>query len=215
MKSNKINSIVKVVIFEDSKFDLTAIKTILNDIPEVQIVGSYDVLKEALRKCKELKPDLIIVDADIRGDKKEGPRFAQNMRMILPNVKMLGLTKYSECLQPLKQAGCKEAVLKHFFDDSEAARKYIQETLLELPAYYQDDTPPELSIEEDHVLRMIANGRTENEIAQQLDKTRRQVKDIKESLKLKFGVSSNRDPQLIAHAYRIRYLNSDEDLSQY
>ncbi|HNM35442.1 MAG TPA: response regulator [Anaerolineales bacterium] len=209
------NKIIKVAIFEDSRFDLRAIESVLKEIPGIQILGNFDTINEAIQSCKNLEPDLILVDADIRGDRQAGPLFAQSIKRILPRVKMLGLTKYSESIAQLRLAGCQEAVLKSFFDNSAVAAKFIKEALLEPPAYFKDDLPPILNPEEDMVLKMIATGKTENEIADRMSKTKRQIKDIKESLKLRFGAASNKDAQLISNAYQIRYLKPEDDLSQY
>jgi len=215
MISKAINQILKVVIFEDDKFQLRAVKDVLRDIPEINIVGIYDTIPEALVKCQELRPDLIIADADIRGNKAIGPQFVKSVRKILPLVKVLGLTAYDDCLTPLIQAGCKEAVLKKFFHDEESARKFIRATLLEPIIVPPQDLPPKLESEEDLVLRMISNGRTEKEIMEKLGKTRRQVTRVKDNLNHKFGVNSGKETQLVAHAYQIGYLRSDEDLSEY
>ncbi len=206
---------IRTIIFEDRKFDQRGILAILRDIPEISVIGVFDTIGEALNHCKDLKPDLIIADADIRGDRTAGPRFVKNVIKILPNAKILGLTIWAECIDPLKRAGCKEAVLKQFFDDEQAALKFIRETMIEPPLYGEDVEPPKLDEDEDHVLRMIANGHTENEICNALHKTRKQIRYIKDSLKDKFAVTSSKDTQLVSNAYLFGYFRTDEDLSVY
>jgi DNA-binding NarL/FixJ family response regulator len=202
-------ALIKTVIFEDSEIDVRGIRELIKGVPEIMIVGVFDTLQEALYQCKRLEPRLILSDADIRGDKSIGPQFVRGVRKLLPEVKILGLTRYPECIKPLKLAGCNEVVLKQFFENEEAARKYIGETLLEIPRFSMDMVPPALSDDEDAVLRMIAEGHTENEIGAKLKKTRKQIRLIKESLKNKFG--ANRDPQLVSHAYKYGYLKPDEE----
>lgn len=203
---------IKTVIFEDSKFDLRGLQSILKGIPEINVVAVFDTIGEALSECKKIAPDLIIADADIRGDKTVGPNFVRSVIKMLPNVKVLGLTIWPDCIDRLKRAGCKEAVLKQFFDNEQAAQKFIRETLVESP-FFTNLEPPDLNEEEDQVLRMMGNGHTEEEIGGMLNKSRKQVRIIKGGLKDKFGVVSGRDTELVALAYRRRYLLPDEDLS--
>jgi DNA-binding NarL/FixJ family response regulator len=209
-----MKSPIKTIIFDDTPLDVRGIRDILKGIPEIVIVGVYDTIGDALSSCRELKPDLLIADADIRGDKTAGPIFVRSVLKILPNLPILGLTRWPDCLVALKRAGCKEVVLKQAFDNEQAALKFIRGTLVE-PPYVVGDEPPQLTEEEDRILRMLANGRTENELILATGKTRKQVRNIKGALKNKFGAVSNHDTELVSLAYRRGYLRVDDDLSAF
>jgi|WetSurMetagenome_2_1015567.scaffolds.fasta_scaffold63826_2 two-component system, NarL family, invasion response regulator UvrY len=206
-----MNNRIRTVIFDDDEIDVRGICDILKGIPEIAVVGKFDVMGEALVRCRELQPDLIIVDADIRDDKNVGPNFVRNVLRQQPQIKLLGLTKWPDCVLSLKRAGCHEAVLKQFFDDEKAALKFIRETLME-KSFFMKEEPPQLSEDEDKVVRMVASGCTENEISDKLNKTRKQVRNIKLTLKSKFGASTGRDPELVALAYRKGYFRPDDEL---
>ncbi len=195
---------IRTIIFEDDEIDVRGIRDLIKGVASINIIGVYSTIQDGLRACRELRPDLLLVDADIRGDKTAGPRFVQAIKQMHCQARILGLTKYPECLKPLQFAGCNEVVLKQFFDDEEIARKYIEESLLNNPVNRAEMELPVLTREEDTVLRMIASGRTENEMGLKLTKTRKQIRLLKSALKLKFGAT--RDPQLVSHAYRCGYL---------
>lgn len=200
---------IRTVIFEDSEIDVRGIKELIKAIPEIVVVGVFDTIQEGLAKSKELRPNLLLVDADIRGDRSVGPKFVRAVKRALPEARILGLTRYPECIKPLELAGCNEVVLKQFFENEAAATKYIRESLIENSEYQSDIEPPVLTADEDTVLRMIADGFTESQIGIKMNKTRKQIRIIKTSLKDKFGAS--RDPQLVNHAYKYHYLKPTDE----
>src|SRR5687767_3856472 len=108
-----LTSMYRTFILEDRFFDLEAIKAILTKIPEIQVIGHTTMPGEALEFCRQKKPDLMIVDGDIYGDKMGGPNFVINVRKILPEARVLGMTRYDECIEPLKRAGCNYVVNKN------------------------------------------------------------------------------------------------------
>jgi DNA-binding NarL/FixJ family response regulator len=199
---------IKTLIFEDRKFDQNALRYLLERIPEIQIIKFCDTPNQAIKECERLKPDLILADADIRDDKTVGPFFVKNVRKVLPNVKILGVTQWPDCLAPLKNAGCNQVVLKQFLDDEKVAEKFIRETLLEIPYPESYSQPPQLSKVEDAVLRGTADGKTEQELAEELQYAPRQVHRIKQNLFDKFGAANSN--QLVSLAYKCGYLTASD-----
>ena len=201
--------IYRTFIFEDIFFDLEAIKSILARIPEIQIVDHGSTIGEALRVCKEKKPDLIIADSDMYGDKQVGPNFVRAVKQELPDVRILGMTRHADCIDALKRAGCNYVVNKSLIENHEAAVKFLRETLLPKPQYATDLRPPILTKEEDQVLRMICEGQTENEIADKLGAgTRKPIRNVKLSLFEKFGALNA--PNLVYLAFKTGYLSPGE-----
>ena len=199
----------RTYIFEDIFFDLEAIKSILARIPEVQIIDHGSTIGEALRTCEEKKPDLIIADSDMYGDKQVGPNFVRAVKQKLPEVRILGMTRHADCIETLKRAGCDYVVNKSLIENHEAAVKFLRETLLPKPQYAVDLRPPTLTQEEDQVLRMICEGQTENEIAEKLGAgTRKPIRNVKLALFDKFGALNS--PNLVYLAYKSGYLNPGE-----
>ncbi len=199
---------IRTILFEDTKFDVNAFKYLLERIPGVRIIKIVDTLNDAIAQCVELKPDLILADADIRGDKTVGPIFVRTVKQVLPGVKILGVTRWPECLGPMKTAGCNQVVLKQFLDNEKEAEKFIREVLLEIPNIDHHDHPPELSQLEDQVLRGIADGKTEQELAEELSYSHRQIRRVKETLFEKFD--STKDTQLVSMAYQKGYLSREK-----
>ena len=139
-----------------------------------------------------------------------GKKFVINVRQFLPNVKILGLTRYAECLGPLKNSGCNGVALKSFLTDEKAATKFIMETILSEEPIENFIAPPNLSCTEDKVLRLIAQGYSEYSIGTRMNINRYKVRKIKTNIKNKFG--ANKDTELIANAFRYGYLKPFEDI---
>ena len=200
----------RTFIFEDQFFDLEAIKSILAKIPEIQIIDHASTLGEALNLCKKLKPDLIIADSDIYGDKTAGPNFVRTIKKLLPEVRVLGMTRYADCIDTLRHAGCDFVVNKSLIENDKAAVKYLYETLIPKPEYFLPIQAPKLTKEEDDVLRKICDGLTEEEIAEEMGlDSRRPIRRIKDDLFEKFGALNV--PNLIHLAYKTGYLNPADD----
>ncbi len=205
-------TICRTFIFEDSFFDMEAIKNILLKIHEIQIVGEAFTIGDALEICRKKRPNLIIVDGSIHDDKTIGPSFVRSVRKEFPEVHILGLTRFPDLVDALKHAGCNFVVNKNFIEDQADAVKYIKETLLPQSIHGSDGfpPPPNLTEEEDRILRMICDGLTEDQIASQSGyPTRKPIRRIKNSLFNKFGAASV--AQLVHLAYKTGYLNPHKD----
>lgn len=203
-------TICRTFIFEDSYFDMEAIKSILLKIHEVQIVGEAAMVGEALEICRRRQPHLIIADGSIHDDKTVGPNFVRNVRKELPDVRILGLTRFPDMVEVLKRAGCDFVVNKSVIENHAAAVKYIKETLLPRPQFAVPLKPPELTAEEGKVLKMICDGKTEHQMAAALGhSTRKPVRSLKNNLFRKFGATSV--AQLVHLAYKTGYLDPGEE----
>jgi two-component system response regulator DevR len=203
-------TICRTFIFEDSYFDMEAIRSILAKIQEIQVIGEAATIGEALEICRSKQPNLIIADGSIHDDKTIGPNFVKSVRKELPDVRILGLTRYPELVESLKRAGCDFVVNKTVIDNHNAAVKYIKETLLPRPQYAVMLELPKLTTEEGEILRLICEGMTEEQIASQYGHTtRKPIRRIKNNLFKKFGAASV--AQLVHLAYKTGYLRADED----
>jgi len=199
-----------VYILEDSYLQLTALKEILSSISNINVVGSARTLADALSECERMKPDLIIVDAKIDHDEGAGGKFIRYIRRQLPGVSILGLTHHTDLLEGLKQAGCDYVAHKALIESPANAKKYIEEALKPKPAYFREEAPPTLTDAEDRVLKLICQGYTEQQIADELKyQSRKSVKTVKQALFDAFGAISA--PNLVHLAYKTGYLNPDKD----
>lgn len=205
--------IIRTLILEDDYLDINGIAAIVNSLRDMQVVAKCRTVPEAIAQAETLRPDFIIVDGQIGGDKHAGTKFVRHVRKLLPGAVILGLTQWVDLISNLKRAGCNNAVSKAILDNSEAATQYIGQLAISInnPVRPEPMDIPTLTTQEDKVLRMIVLGYTEEKIrlALRLD-TRKQVRTIKDSLKEKFGAI--KDAELVANAYITGYLSPGDDL---
>ena len=207
---NTNTRLYKTFILEDSYFDLKAIEKILGELSQIQIIGSASTSVDAFSICEQMKPDLIIADAKIGQEKMVGAAFVKSIRKLLPDVRILGLTYHADLIDGLKRAGCDYVVNKALIENHDAAKKYIRETLIPKPEYYRDFTPPSLTEQQDHVLKFICEGLTEDSIAKELGyDNRKPIRNIKNTLFDIFGAKSAAN--LVHLAYKTGYLNPDQE----
>lgn len=205
-----LSTIYRTFILEDRFFDLEAIKAILSKIPEIQVIGNATMPGEALEFCRQKKPDLLIVDGDIYGDKTISPAFVKNIRKSLPEARILGMTRYDECIDPLKRAGCNYVVNKNVIENQDAALKFLRETFFPKPHHLRALSPPALTDDESKVLRLICEGNTEGQIGLVLGyPSRKRVRKIKNTLFNKFNAINV--AHLVYLAFMTGYLHPEDD----
>ena len=206
-----MDNVIKTLILEDRYIDIAGIRKILEQIKQIQIVAECRTVQDGIGKAKELSPTFYIVDGDIYGNKKGGEEFVRKIREMFPHAKILGLTTYYECVDPLRRAGCNHVIHKQVIDNQLGAEQHIREVLDSSDAPPpQPGELPVLSEIEDKVLRLIAGGKSDKQISEMLKLTGvRAAKHIRESLMMKFGVQKS--TELITLAFKSGYLSASED----
>ncbi|HMZ07360.1 MAG TPA: response regulator transcription factor [Anaerolineales bacterium] len=210
MNTMSNSRLYRTVILDDEFLQQSALEKILSGLSQIQIVGTAATTMEAFSICERLKPDLIIADAKIGQEKMAGATFVKNIKKILPDVRILGLTYHADLIDGLKRAGCDYVANKALIESPEDARKFIREAISPRPEYYRDFAPPSLTEAQDRVLKLICEGYTEDEIAKEFGSdSRKPIRNIKNTLFDIFGAKSAAN--LIHLAYRSGYLHPDRD----
>ncbi len=154
----------------------------------------WDVIAEAgdgaegVRRVTELKPDAVLLDAKM--PRMDGLEACRLMIAVLPNLRVVLLTTFSEpaLVQAARDAGASGFVSK----ETEAERlSSILTKMLEDAAYtsFPQINLPKLSPRELEVLRLMATGLSNKEIARHLSLSPDTVKDHLENLYRKLEAS--------------------------
>ncbi|MDY7080276.1 MAG: response regulator transcription factor [Chloroflexota bacterium] len=172
---------IRIVIVDDHEIVRRGISAILQSDPEVQVVGEAADGKEALRVVRETQPDVALVD--VRLPEISGIELCYHIQREAPQAQVLILTGYldgslvRECIH----AGAKGYVLKDVAStdlrrsirglvrgespvDPRAARMMIH-WLQEGP---ETDIPDHFTLREIEILRLIAEGLTNRDIAERI-----------------------------------------------
>jgi DNA-binding NarL/FixJ family response regulator len=172
---------LKVLIVDDDRLVSSALKTILEADPDIQVVGAGSSGREALELYERLLPDVLLMD--IRMGDMTGLEAAEQLLKEDKERKILFLTTFSddEYIVKALQIGAKGYILKQNFESIVPAvktvyagqRVYGNEIIDKIPALMGDGSKRSvknlsLSEKELEIIAHVANGLSNKEIADAL-----------------------------------------------
>ena len=114
----------KVLIVDASPAVIDGLRSILNSHPDMKVVGEARDMAEAISKTDELRPDVILVDAQLPG---QGSRSATHgLREQLPDGKILVMAVHSAHINEAMAAGADDYVMK------DSGRQKLLQTIRQL-----------------------------------------------------------------------------------
>ena len=103
---------IKIILAEDHALMRAGTRHILEQYPDLQVIGEAEDGEQAIELIKSLKPDIAILD--IRMPKLNGIEVIRRVKNLSPNTKTLMLTAYDddEYILALMEAGASGYLLK-------------------------------------------------------------------------------------------------------
>lgn len=92
----------RILVVDDSKVVRNAIRAVLQNQPELTICGEADDGVAAIKKAKELKPDLILLDVAMPN--LNGAAAASILKRTLPKTPIILFTMYEKAVDALASA---------------------------------------------------------------------------------------------------------------
>ena len=170
---------IRVLIVEDQVLLRDALTRIINGQPDMKVVGFAVDADKALDLCRELAPDLVLMDVVTEG-KANGITAAAAIRRDLPEVKIVIMTSLPEItfLDAARKAGAHSFVYKD--SDSEHLIYVIRSTMKGKGTYPGpgDDAVARAHFSEVEikVIRLVCQGKKRIEIADALHMSESSVK---------------------------------------
>jgi DNA-binding NarL/FixJ family response regulator len=200
---------IRVLLAEDHRTVREGVRLLLGSQPDMEVVGEAGDGRAALRLAKELAPDLVLMDVSM--PELNGLRATELMLEQCPRVRVLALTRHTDkaYMQQLLQAGAAGYVLK-LSDPAvllqavravAAGGNYLDPAITgkALSGYFGRKAGGEpaaevnLSDRESEVLRLIALGYSNKEIAARLDLSVKTVEAHKANAMRKLDMHSRID----------------------
>jgi DNA-binding NarL/FixJ family response regulator len=162
---------VRVLLVDDHAIVRTGLRTMINNQPGLQVVGEASNGEEGLHSYEELRPDIVLMD--LRMPVMDGVECTRAIRQKNPDALVIVLTTYDgdEHIHQALRAGARAYLLKEtsadqFFAVLRSVHKgeyHLQPGIAERLAQRQPGA--ELSAREVEVLRLVARGDINKEIA--------------------------------------------------
>ena len=196
---------IKVLVADDHAIVRIGLKSVLDYETDIEVVGEAKNGIEAVQEAERTRPDVIIMDLVM--PRKDGVSATREIHARLPDTKILILTTFgtSDGIAHALEEGASGAMMKTADDEKivSAIRRIARgETYIspDIRRQLEENPPvPKLSPRQTEVLTMIANGKSNKEIAAQLGIRIDSVEDIANALYAKLSVSNRAEAVDVAH----------------
>ncbi|WP_030166760.1 response regulator [Streptomyces sp. NRRL S-813] len=212
---------VRVFLLDDHEVVRRGVHDLLNDEPDIEVVGEAATVEQALVRVPALRPDVAVLD--VRLPDGDGVTVCRELRSRLPELACLMLTSFDdeEALLDSIMAGASGYVLKQIQgSDLVSAVRTVAggQSLLDPSAttklmarlrggQQQEEEPdglPGLTDREREILDLIGEGLTNRQIGQRLYLAEKTVKNHISRLLAKLGVERRIQAAVIATQARDR-----------
>lgn len=199
---------IRIVIADDHKIVRRGIRAFLELDPEMVVVGEAADGAEAVRLAHELRPDIVLMDLLMPG--MDGVTATATIRRELPETEVLALTSVLEDASVV--GAVRAGAIGYLLKDTEAdalcrAIKAAVEGQVQLTPQAAarlmqvvsgPQSPQALTERETEVLRLLAQGQANKQIARSLSISEKTVKVHISNILGKLGVQSRTQATLYA-----------------
>lgn len=206
---------IRILLVDDHDIVRLGLMTLLNDQPDMEVIGEASTAAEAVHQTETLSPDVVLMDIRLPGE--GGIEATRQVTAKFPKVKVVMLTSFAddELVMRAISAGAVGYVLKQvgneeliraiqaaargeaLLDPSTTAR--LLSRVREAERRAEEDAFRELTDREMDVLTHLAKGRTNAEIASLLNLSEKTVGNYVSNMFEKLHL--NNRIELAAYAY--------------
>jgi DNA-binding NarL/FixJ family response regulator len=166
--------IIRIMVADDTDIAREGMRRILAAEADIEIVGEGATVHEMIQKVHELRPDILLLDLKWFGDENAGIEAISRLTREVPQTKVIAMTIYPHLIESARSAGALSALTKEV-----PKQQLIEEirSVYALPAPPPPSpsvvTPPKIPVEELterelEVLALMAEGKTDRQIAKAL-----------------------------------------------
>ncbi len=216
---------IKVLIVDDHRVVRQGLRTFLDLVEAIQVVGEAGDGQEAVELAVKLAPDVVLMDLVM--PRLDGIAATSRIKALCPGTKVIALTSFTEDdkVFPAIQAGASSYLLKDVSPDAlvdailAAARgearlhpDVLGKLMAQVAAQPAGAKPvggPQLTERENEVIRLVARGKSNREIAETLVISEKTVKAHISNILGKLGLADR--TQMAIYAIKHGLVNPDEN----
>lgn len=188
----------RIVLAEDHALVREGIGNLLREVPDLEIVGEAADGRAAVDRTLEVQPDVVLMDVGL--PELNGVEATRRIKAARPSTLVLALSVHSDrrFVQSMLEAGASGYMLKDgpLPELLEAIRSILDGRIFLSPRIARLAGPgdtrsaPPLSVREREVLAMLADGRSNQEIADRLGLSRKTIETHRAKIIRKLGIRS-------------------------
>jgi len=203
---------ISVLLVDDHSLVRRGFRRMLEDEPDIRVVGEASDGEEAVKLARSLKPQVIVMDCALPG--MNGLQATRKILQMLPETLVLMLSMHTEetWVRQAVDAGARGYVLKNAMDLelSSAIRRMVKgETVLDGQLSKQQVLKGErnsgLTPREVEILQLICDGKSNKEIANQLELSANTVAVHRANIMDALGI--HKTAELVVYAIRNGLVN--------
>ena len=203
---------IKVLLVDDHSLVRRGFRRMLEDEPDITVVGEASDGDEAIRLAKELAPQVIVMDCALPGT--SGLIATRKILETLPRKAVLMLSMHSEdtLVRQALDAGARGYILKNAVDlelataiRRVAAGDLVLDPQLVRPSTLKGERNAGLTPRELEILQLIVNGKSNKEIADDLNLSANTVAVHRANIMETLGI--HKTAELVVYAIRNGLVN--------
>jgi DNA-binding NarL/FixJ family response regulator len=216
---------IKVLLVDDHQLVRDGIQAMLENTTDLEVIGSVSSGEDSINQVRENKPDVVLMDIMMGG--MTGIEATRWIKEFDPTIKVIVLTK--EISKEYVSAGIKSGVdgyllkdvdketLIHALRTVHGGGRFFNDAILKL--VFEDffthqqlkssdkKLPNDLTIREFEVLKLVAAGKTNKELAEILFISVKTVETHKKHIMEKLGLRNS--TELVKYAIRNKIISID------
>lgn len=202
---------VKLFIVDDHYMVIEGIRSLIQHAPHIEWMGHAMKGESCLSFLKQQQPDVILMDINLPDT--DGIRLCKMVKEQYPSIFILGLSTFSQSsfIQRMMESGASGYLLKNASEQEilEAidmvmhGKEYLSEDTSVILQKASTRPVPMVTRRELQVLELIAEGLTNNEIAEKIFVSVTTVETHRKNLLLKFGARNVAELVKLAFYHKI------------
>ena len=183
----------KIIIVEDQAMLRDALENLINQQSDMKVIGTTDDAAKAPQLCRDLMPDLILMDV-VTENYANGIVWAGIIRKELPDIKIIIMTAVPDItfIDEARKAGAHSYITKQ--SGNEHLFYAVRSTMKGHGVYPgpEESSPfaAQFTEKEVAVIRLVCQGKSRNEMVEELNISESMLKPIITSILDKTGFDS-------------------------